>query len=164
MDRATVLALDRINRDFYAAHAAEFVATRETPWPGWERLLPHLAALPVRARGGALRILDVGCGSGRLARWLEGRLERPHRAVGLDRSLPILLLARQAGPAPSILADLVSSGGVPCRDGAFDAALAIGLLHHLPSFELRRALARDLLRVVAPGGMVALAFWQFGSD
>jgi SAM-dependent methyltransferase len=203
MDRATLLALDRINREFYATRAAEFSATRETPWPGWERLLPHLDALET-ARGAALRILDVGCGSGRLARWLRTRLARPHRVVGLDRSLPLLRLgiaADQAEPArcaggrserapadeagappgagsggaalaaprsfrsPRIASDLVSTGGVlPCRDAAFDAAVAIGLFHHLPSFLLRRALMAELLRVLRRGGLVAAAFWQLGSD
>jgi len=172
MDRATIARLDRINRDFYVAHAGAFAATREAPWPGWERLLPHLRRLRPAAggAGGALRILDAGCGSGRLARWLHARLERPPRCVGLDRSLPILLLAADgtaAAPPPAawILADLVSSEGrVPCRTAAFDATAAIGLLHHVPSFALRRALIEDLLRLLRPGGLLALAFWQFGAD
>jgi SAM-dependent methyltransferase len=165
MDRATVLALDRINRDFYSTHAAEFTAAREAPWPGWDRLLPHLRRLPEGGRGEVLHILDVGCGSGRLARWLAQRLERPHRVVGLDRSLPILLVRARGDAATSVVHDLVSSAGeVPFRGGCFDAVAAIGLLHHLPSFELRRALVSDLLRVARPGGILALAFWQFGAD
>jgi SAM-dependent methyltransferase len=166
MNRATILALDAINREFYAAHAPEFSATRESPWPGWERALDPLGDLV--SAGPTLRILDVGCGSGRLAGWLEQRLTRPHRYVGLDRSLPMVAIGRGARASSArgwILGDvLATEGRIPCRDAAFDAVLAFGLLHHLPSFRLRRALIADLLRLLRPGGIAALAFWQFGSE
>ena len=42
MNRETIDRLDGINRDFYATHAEDFLATRAAPWPGWTRLLPHL--------------------------------------------------------------------------------------------------------------------------
>ena len=185
MDRTTIAALDAINRDFYATHAGAFAATREAPWAGWDRLLPHLTRLAPAERAGAgrssgsrpaaLRILDVGCGTGRLDLWLRARIGRPHWYCGLDRSLSIVSRGRRAGARPPgaggastprcVLADLVATeGSVPCRDAAFDAAIAIGLLHHLPSFTLRRALLRDLLRLLPPGGILALAFWQFGAD
>ena len=166
MNRATILALDSINRTFYAARAAEFSATREAPWPGWERALAPLSGL--RSTGAMLRILDAGCGSGRLARWLEDHLDRRHLYVGLDRSPPILALARRSSAAATrawLLADLLQTDGqTPCRDAAFDAVVAFGLLHHLPSFALRRALIADLLRLLPAGGVMALAFWQFGAD
>ena len=43
MDRATIQRLNQINRDFYRQTAGDFDQTRQTPWRGWERLLPHLA-------------------------------------------------------------------------------------------------------------------------
>jgi SAM-dependent methyltransferase len=130
-------------------------------------MLPHLETLGRDGESGVLRILDVGCGSGRLARWLDRRLQRPQHSIGLDRSLPILRLAAADAPAHTSWthADLVATDGrLPYRDGAVDAAVAVGLLHHLPSFALRRGLIADLSRLLRSGGLLVLAFWQFGAD
>ena len=155
MNRETVGRLDRINRDFYATHAEEFLATRASPWPGWDRLLPHLRS--IEPPSAPLRILDVGCGNGRLGLWLEDHLERRHRYVGLDRSLALLSRMRRATDAlrpARFLVDVVRSDGhLPCRPATYDAALALAFLHHVPSLELRAALIDDLLRVVRPGGL-----------
>jgi SAM-dependent methyltransferase len=165
VNRETVEALDAINRDFYAAHAREFAATREAPWPGWTRAL---ALLVGAGAAGPARILDLGCGSARLAPWLDGQ-PRPCRLyVGLDRSPRMLALARRGEGDDRrswILADLLeSAGALPCRDAAFDGIAVFGLFHHLPSFALRRALVVDVLRSLIQGGIAALAFWQFGAE
>jgi SAM-dependent methyltransferase len=169
LNRETIARLDRINREFYAAHAEEFLATRASPWPGWERLLTHLRQhQPLRAPSAApnsapLRILDVGCGNARLGSYLAHRLERPHHYVGLDRSLA--LLARAHGAPARILADLVLSGGrVPCRAGHWDAVLVLAFLHHLPAFALRRALLASLVRLLRAGGVLVLSCWQFATE
>ncbi|HEX2463160.1 MAG TPA: class I SAM-dependent methyltransferase [Thermoanaerobaculia bacterium] len=166
MDRETVWRLDRINRDFYATHAEEFLATRASPWPGWDRLLPYLRG--IEPPSAPLRILDLGCGNGRLGTWLEDRLERRHGYVGLDRSLALLSRVRPTSKAAlpaRFLVDVVRSDGhIPCRTATYDAALALAFLHHVPSLELRSALIDDLLRVVRPGGVLALSFWQFAHE
>jgi SAM-dependent methyltransferase len=182
VNRETIARLDRINREFYAAHAEDFLATRASPWPGWERLLVHLRqhqppaassapkspapdGVTATAPAGAapLRILDVGCGNGRLGSFLAHRLDRPHHYVGLDRSLALL---RRAHGAPArILADLVlSGGGVPCRAGRWDAVLVLAFLHHVPSFTLRRTLLSSLARLLRVGGLLVLSCWQFATE
>jgi SAM-dependent methyltransferase len=161
VNRETVSALDRINREFYARHAEEFLATRASPWPGWDRLLPHLENTGRAAH--APIILDVGCGNGRLGSWLRAHLKRDHRYLGLDRSLA--LLARASRPRRCVLADVVVSGGrLPVGEAACDAVLALAFLHHIPAFALRRTLIEDLVRVLRPGGVLALSFWQFAAE
>lgn len=166
MNRETVCRLDRINRDFYAAHAEDFLATRASPWPGWERLLPHLRA--IETQSAPPRILDVGCGNSRLSAWLDDRLGRPHQYVGLDRSLTLLSRARPASnrpPLARVLVDVIrSNASLPYRSDSYDAALALAFIHHVPSLALRSVLIDDLLRVVRPGGVLALSFWQFARE
>src|SRR3989304_6791942 len=87
MDRATILALNRINKDFYTQRAEEFVATRRGPWRGWLRLLEEVGEKQ-------LSVLDVGCGNGRFALFLKEHLKRPFRYVGIEFSVIALQHAR----------------------------------------------------------------------
>jgi SAM-dependent methyltransferase len=89
------------------------------------------------------RLLDLGCGTG----FTLTQLPAGARAIGLDYSRAALALARRrAGRA-----DLVrgSAYALPFADASFDAVLALDVLEHL---ERDRDAARELRRVLAPGG------------
>jgi SAM-dependent methyltransferase len=92
------------------------------------------------------RILDVGCGEGRLMAALEGRGTNP---VGVDIAWDLLQTARAFGPVVQLELPLLSA----FRDGAFDGALVSLVLEHLVD---ERPLFSELGRVVAPGGRLAL--------
>ena len=94
MNDDTARALEAINRAFYRERAAEFSATREAPWRGWERLLARVRS---PKRTSPLRVLDVGCGNGRFGAFLAGALEADGTRleyVGVDASAPLLAAAR----------------------------------------------------------------------
>ncbi len=88
-------------------------------------------------RAGA-SVLDVGCGTGRLA----VPLSEVYRVVGIDVSPEMLALARsKGGRARFLRADAARE---PFRQGSFDLALAVMVLHLLPDF---RAVVREIARV-----------------
>jgi SAM-dependent methyltransferase len=157
----TAAALARINRDFYEDRAADFSATRERPWSAWERL-----ALTVEERGGEgrVRVLDLGCGNGRLDRFLAGRWGDRLDYVGVDASEPLLEIARQKSGGRYLRRDLLAVrplDGLP--RGPFDLITAFGLMHHLPGLDRRSALLHEAAGQLAPGGLLAVSFWQFGA-
>ena len=162
----TAAALHRINRDFYRHRAREFAATRRRPWPGWRRALEVFRGRAVSGRTGALRILDVGCGNGRLAAFLADRGGRDWRYLGLDASPELLVAARRRlGGHRRFLfaaADVVERGW-PMAAHAWEAqwVAGFGLFHHVAGLENRRRLIRRLARRLAPGGLLTLSFWQF---
>lgn len=87
-------------------------------------------------------VLDAGCGNGRPLALLGAQ---GCTAVGLDLSPGMV---RDAG------SPLVAAGDVqrlPFADDAFDAAVALMMLYHVPD---QRAAAIELRRVVRPGGVV----------
>ncbi len=163
MNDATARALNALNRTFYTDSAALFAGTRRDPWPGWRELLPLL-----RERS-APAVLDVGCGTGRFASFLCSELGAPFLYCGIDASAPLLADAEQAlagiPGARLLCADLVLEA--PARtlpDERFDAVVAFGLLHHIPGEVGRRALIHALAERVAPGGFLALTFWDFARE
>jgi len=159
MDDETVATLLALNRRFYTDLAAAFAASRPV---GDRALLPILPHIPERAR-----VLDVGCGHGRLALLLAR--ERPgSRYVGVDVSAELLAVAGELAAAlpPGIAAfcraDIARpgwTGALPA--GPFDCAVALAVLHHIPSFDLRARLLRDIGTVLAPAGRAILSTWQF---
>ncbi len=86
------------------------------------------SALGIRAKK-ASRVLDIGSGTGKLSAVAESSL-----FVGLDRSLPMLLVGKSSmeTPYPLILGDAQC---LPFVNDSFDIVLASRLLLHLPDWQ-----------------------------
>ena len=165
MRPATAAALHRVNLDFYERHAEAFSVTRAAPWPGWRRVA---AEVEEHNDGAAERptVLDLGCGNGRLARFLEDRWRGGLDYLGLDSSAALLDLAAARGWRAGcrfLRRDLLLEGLPAELPGEpFDLIAVFGLMHHLPGAGNRGALLRRAARRLAPGGLLAVSFWQFG--
>jgi ubiquinone/menaquinone biosynthesis C-methylase UbiE len=78
-------------------------------------------------------------------------------AAGLDLSPAYLDTARQRlAPWPQVEFIAGKAEAIPAEDGAFDAATCVYLFHELPP-RVRREVARELARIVKPGGVLAFA-------
>jgi len=109
----------------------------------------YLADLPLP--DGA-RVLEVGCGTGAVARTLAVR-PGVGEVVGLDPSPVFVQRAREIAAGVDNLSYVVGGGtALPFEDGAFDAVIFHTVLSHLP--EVDAALA-EAARVTAAGGALA---------
>jgi tRNA (uracil-5-)-methyltransferase TRM9 len=165
MDRETAERLLTLNREFYAAFARPFAGSRPVSDPALTCILPYI---PQRAR-----VLDVGCGNGRLALLLDR--ERPGAVyLGVDAVVELIEVARaQAGQLTTIsaefrVADVTRPGwfhphklGIGHCPLVIDTAIALAVLHHIPGFDLRLRIVRDIAGLLEPGGCLVLSTWQF---
>ncbi|MBR7743424.1 class I SAM-dependent methyltransferase [Phycicoccus sp. BSK3Z-2] len=102
--------------------------------------------------GPGTRVLDAGCGTGRMGRYLT---DRGCSVVGVDLSPGMLATARRDHPDLEVLeGDLTA---LPLPGACVDGVLAWYSLIHLPDHELPGALA-EVSRVLRPGGLVLVAF------
>jgi SAM-dependent methyltransferase len=120
----------------------------------------YLDLLDVRAGD---RVLDVGCGSGVVTRDIARRVGANGRVVGVDPSGALLTVAREIA-ARSDVADRIefqegSALALPFADDAFDRAIAVTVLGHIPNGD---AAIPELVRVVRSGGTVSA--FDFDSD
>ena len=92
-----------------------------------------------------LWVVDLGCGTGNLA----GEFGRAGY-VGVDVNLTYVRFARRATGLPFVVTDVTVPG---LRDSAFDAAVAVGLVHHLDD-GLAAQFARQVRRVCRDGARV----------
>jgi ubiquinone/menaquinone biosynthesis C-methylase UbiE len=109
----------------------------------------YLGDLPLPDGG---RVLEVGCGTGAVARTLAVR-PGVGEVVGLDPSPVFVQRAREIAAGVGNLSYVVGGGtALPFDDGAFDAVIFHTVLSHIP--EVGAALA-EAARVTAAGGALA---------
>jgi ubiquinone/menaquinone biosynthesis C-methylase UbiE len=114
--------------------------------------------------GEVTRAADVGCGVGRLSRWLAEALEAT--VVAVDPSPEMLA---QAEPAPAVIYVVGTAEALPIRTGAVDLAFLSMVYHHLVDpadavAELHRTLrprGRVLVRTVTRETLDGYAFMAF---
>ncbi len=98
-------------------------------------------------RGRNLRVLDAGCGTGAVMRYLQ-----PYgRVTGLDFSVEALSFCRQRGHDRLSQASVMS---LPYADGAFDLIVSFDVICEI-GVEDGQAL-REFARVLKPGGRLLL--------
>lgn len=169
MELSTVRRLAELNRRFYEEHAENFADSRPRINPGVRRVLARIPA--------GARVLDVGCGDGKVARTLP-----PVDYTGIDQSAALLERARRftlhharrtahptepptASPKASVVwleADLLAPETLPVS--AHDFILAFAVFHHLPGRDTRQVVLARLAQRLAPGGIFAMSNWQFHTN
>lgn len=123
--------------DVFPRHVAEHYVDKRTGLV--KRLLPF---------GGY--VLDVGCGTGRLAEAIGGE---GYDVYGADLSPEMIRKAHERGLHNTYAAVTTA---LPFADGSFDLALTVATLHHLETPERVAATIHEMARVVRQGGFVVL--------
>jgi len=99
-----------------------------------------------------MRILDFGCGTGRLLGDLIGLGAEPALLCGVDLSKERLDAA--ARRHPHVRFQLASGSSIGFGDASFDLVIQAVVFSSIGLADLRRRLADEMLRVLAPGGFV----------
>lgn len=118
---------------------------------------PYARDLVERGRpfGPSDRILDLGCGTGIVARVLRERLGGGARLTGVDINAPMLAKARSL--APDIEWVEGNAVALPFADRSFEVVLAQQVLQFVPD---RAAAIREIRRVLVPGGRIIASTWR----
>lgn len=125
--------------------------------PRFEIVARHIWTLMPPKKGD--RILDIGVGTGIVARIAGELTGNSVTLVGCDRSEGMVRrAARQVAGLHVVVGDF---GALPFPDASYDLATASFVLSHVP--EYARAL-REARRVLKPAGMLAMSNWAPATD
>ncbi len=162
MKTELVKQLVALNESFYSEFAHSFSETRSSASGRLDRVLTYIPS--------GARVLDVGCGNGRLVE----RLEREGRSVtyvGVDAVPELVSIAEQRrallrlSTAEFRVADITAPGwnrDVPYAP--FDVVVALAVLHHIPGHERRAELLRDVHAILRAGGTFVMTNWHFARN
>lgn len=139
------------NEKSYDFIAADFARTRSYPWQEMKDFLPFIEE--------ESRVLDVGCGSGRTFDLLKGKNVQ---LTGIDISEGMVHFCRKRFKDHELKPRFVKANvtDLPFEDNSFDVVIGIAMLHHLPSFSLRKKGLEEMQRVVKPGGNILITNWN----
>jgi len=163
MNQKTIKQLNQLNREFYQQTAEHFSQSRSYYWSGWEKLLPYINVLVAHDK--QLDVVDLGCGNGRFGQFLDERIKDfPVNYLGLDFNQSMLAKAEKKLVSTNVnyqlnQVDLLNDPGF--AQGNFNLITAFGLFHHLPSFQFRQNLIKQLLNHLTAQGLLVITFWQF---
>jgi ubiquinone/menaquinone biosynthesis C-methylase UbiE len=107
------------------------------------------------------RVLDAGCGPGRLTLAAQAWAGPTGEAHGIDPS-PEMIAVAQRNAAQSRLPAKFQVGlaeALPFPDAMFDVVMSRLVLHHLPGDLKRQGLA-EIRRVLKPGGLCLVADFE----
>ena len=126
-----------------------------------EAYLDRLALAP------GARVLDLGCGTGVVARCIAARAGFAGQVVGQDQSPQLVEVARrlaaEEGVAERVTFEVSDAQALPVPDAAFDVVIAHTTISHVGD---PLALLREAARAVRPTGRIAVfdgdyASWTF---
>jgi len=101
------------------------------------------------------RVLDVACGTGVLARAAASRVEPGGHVAGVDPDPGMLVVATEL--APQVEWREATAESLPYSDESFDTVVCqFGMMF----FSDRHQGLREMLRVLRPGGRLAIAVWD----
>lgn len=137
---------EKVKHD-YNQIAKDFSETRQFPWKDFELFKPYYRSNDA--------VLDLGCGNGRLLKFLKKEGYKSY--LGLDQSAELLKQAKEEWPKEKfLLGDM--SDPLPMKT-KFDAIFAIASLHHLPPKDQEKAL-KQWKKVLKPGGYLFMTNWN----
>jgi SAM-dependent methyltransferase len=154
MDRQTQKNLLNLVKRNYEEIAVDFDTTRK------KYLWPELIKLTEPVKNGD-KILDVGCGNGRL---IEAFKNKKISYLGVDNSEKLIEAAKnnyQISNIKFLLGDILGLDKFP--ENNFDHIFCIAVFHHLPGENLKLDALRQMKNKLKPGGKIIITVWNFWS-
>lgn len=101
------------------------------------------------------KILDLGCGNGRL---IELFKDKKVDYIGADESEKLIDIAKNKYPQGKFI--LIPPLNLPLPDNYFDKVYCLAVFFHIPSEDFRTQFLKEIKRVLRPGGLLILTVWN----
>ncbi|MFH1598585.1 MAG: class I SAM-dependent methyltransferase [Patescibacteria group bacterium] len=134
-------------KDNYETIADHFSQTRYRDWSEFAIFKKYIKS--------GDKVLDAGCGNGRLYDSLQG-LGISYTGVDISPRL----IRKAQGKYPKVKFKVGDILSLPLADQQFNVLLSVATLHHVPSTGYRGQVIKDFYRVLKPGGYLMITVWN----
>ena len=134
----------------YNKIAKEFKNTRHYQWP-W--IDSFITSIQKETPNDKLKILDVGCGSGRN---IEAYQSQKISIEGIDNSSEFVNMCKKNG----LNVNLEDMTSISKADDIYDYILSIASFHHLNDEQKRIKCLKEMKRILKTDGKILLSVWS----
>lgn len=135
----------------YNQIAEHFSQTRHTPWAEFQYFEKYLKS--------DQKILDLGCGNGRLIKFLEQHFQnKKFHYLGMDNSEELIKKAQENHPHQTF--QLGNQEKIPLPPASQNIIFNIAAFHHLPSKELRAQALQEMHKILHEDGLLIVTVWN----
>jgi len=161
MNKETVEKLNKLNKDFYEKVAPFFDRTRNYYWKGWMQIIPLIKQRFPKSE--ELCVLDIGCGNGRFGSFLKEQLEISINYTGIDSNTYLLQKAQEKLPEATFIKSDILKFDYSSLESNFNLIAVFGVLHHIPGYENRLQLLKNLKNLLSTTskGLLVFSTWDF---
>jgi SAM-dependent methyltransferase len=139
---------------FYNQEAKKYYETRKKFWQEGSLILQTLKTLA--DTGKKLSILEIGCGSGRFANYLQQHYAGKFSYVGVDLSEKLLAYAKQDTPKLKFICEDMGEFIVRQKQESFDVIIGVASFQHIPSSRERLFLMKHFYRALRYDGLLIM--------
>jgi len=152
-----------VNQKTYNRVAKEYAETRKKEWGLWEEIKKYFLRRHSRSK---FRVLDLGCGSGRLLDYLKRDFEGKFEYVGVDYAGEMIKVARKRHPEDENVKFQIAQIGFKSMSNfkvkSFDLVTMVASYHHVFEKRERIGLLKGIKKILKPGGRLVVTVWVIG--
>ncbi|MBI5254630.1 class I SAM-dependent methyltransferase [Candidatus Falkowbacteria bacterium] len=147
MTSQTVSKILELTKSGYQTIAQDFSNTRNFLWQDLQLFKDYIKD--------SAKMLDLGCGNGRLIQLLEGKNVD---YLGIDYNEEFISIAKAKYPQYKFEVGDVQNLAMPME--TFDVVTLIAVLNHLPGEELKKRILANVASYLKPNGYLLMTNWD----
>lgn len=158
--------LEKVKND-YNRISSHFNVTRQNDWKEFNLFKKYIEDYYIlNKKNKPIKILDIGCGNGRLVNFLES-LNIEYEYIGIDNSEGQINEAlsnsdsnrvNKKNPTHFQIGDILNLSNF--EKDYFDFIFCIAVFHHLPSKETRYKALKEIKNILKNEGLVFMTSWN----